>query len=158
MIRGTCRLRVGFTPGRAGFLAALSLLVLAAGCERDNMWTQAKVRTLGETEFFGDGRAAREPVAGTVAHGTFSSDRHFTEGLEGGKPSERFPVSVTARMLDMGEDRYMAHCSPCHGALGDGVSIVVQRGYKKPPPLADPRLMKATPGYLYRVLRSGVAR
>ncbi len=143
---------------RSCFVACLAACFLVAGCQKDDMWTQAKVGTLGETEFFGDGRGAREPVAGTVAFGSYAADKLMAKGLENGKPADRFPFPIDAAVLDLGKARYDTFCAPCHGALGDGVAILVQRGYRKPAPLADPRLLKASPGQLFRVLHVGVPR
>lgn len=137
-------------------LACLALVL--CGCEKDNMWVQARAGTLGETEYFGDGLSARKPVEGTVPHGSFSEDTLLHQGLEGGVPATRYPFTITADLLDRGEDRYTIHCAQCHGAVGDGQSLLVQRGYRKPAPFADPRLLAKSPGELYRVLVSGVVR
>ena len=144
---------------RLGFaVLSVGACLMIAGCEKDDMWTQAKVAPLGETEFFGDGRGAREPVPGTVPLGSHEADNLLAKGLEDGKPAKRFPYPIDAKILDLGKTRYDAFCAPCHGALGDGVAILVQRGYRKPAPLADPRLLKAPPGELFRVMEVGVPR
>lgn len=141
-----------------GALLSACACLAIAGCQKDDMWTQAKVGPLGETEFFGDGRGAREPAPGTVSSGSYIADKLLAKGIEEGKPAQRFPYAIDAKTLDLGKARYDTFCAPCHGALGDGVAILVQRGYRKPAPLADPRLLRASPGELFLVMDVGVPR
>lgn len=129
-----------------------------AGCERDNMWIQARPPRLGESAFFEDGRAAREPIAGTVAHGSYSDDSLLHEGMEAGKAAERFPFAVDAKVLDRGKERYGVFCAQCHGQLGDGVSILVQRGYQRIRPFTDPATLKKPIGELYQAFKKGVPK
>lgn len=143
---------------RGAFIALIAAIWTVAGCERDSMWTQARSQRLGESAFFADGRAAREPVPGTVAHGAYSGDRLLQNGTENGKPADRFPFAIDAKVLERGRDRYGIYCGQCHGEVGDGVAIVVQRGYRPPKPLSDPETMKKSLGELYRAFTKGVPR
>ncbi|MEK7833562.1 MAG: hypothetical protein AAB401_20915, partial [Acidobacteriota bacterium] len=46
-------------------------------------------------------------------------------------------------ILDRGESRFNISCLPCHGKLGDGNGMIVQRGFRRPPSYHDPRLKTA---------------
>lgn len=141
-----------------GLAAMTAAMCVIAGCERDNMWTQARAPRLGESAFFSDGRASREPVQGSVTHGSYSNDTLLHDGTENGNPAERFPFAIDDDVLKRGKDRYGIYCSQCHGEVGDGVAIVVQRGYRPPKPFADPEIMKKSLGELVQALKKGVPR
>lgn len=144
--------------GSSVFAWAGVIAMIAAGCQRDNMWIQAKVPRLGETAFFEDGRSAREPVAGTVTHGGYNPDPLVTQGLEQGRPTLRFPFAIEAKALARGNELYTVSCQPCHGTVGDGAAIVVLRGYRPPKPFADQTLLSKPVGELYRLCLNGVPR
>lgn len=69
--------------------------------------------------------------------------------------SNTFPFPVTREVVDRGQERYNIYCSMCHGATGDGLGMVVRRGYRQPPPLYIERLRKAPAGYFYDVITNG---
>ncbi|KAA0236194.1 MAG: hypothetical protein EDM74_11755 [Armatimonadetes bacterium] len=139
-------------------LGSAVFLVLAIGCSKDDMWIQAKAPRLGETAFFQDGQAARMPVEGTVPRGSFSEDTLLHEGSEDGKPAERFPFPVDRKILEAGRVNFDIHCMPCHGKLGNGDGIIVQRGYARPRPLYHPEVLAKPVGELYREFVSGVQK
>ncbi len=58
-------------------------------------------------------------------------------------------------ILDRGESRYRISCLPCHGTLGDGNGMIVQRGFKRPPSYHEERLRKAPSSYFYDVMTNG---
>jgi mono/diheme cytochrome c family protein len=66
-----------------------------------------------------------------------------------------FPFKVTREILDRGQSRYNISCSPCHGKLGDGNGMIVQRGFRRPPNYTDDRLMKAPSSHFYDVMTNG---
>src|SRR2546425_12939422 len=66
-----------------------------------------------------------------------------------------FPIAVTRQVLDRGQERFNIYCSPCHGRLGMGNGMIVQRGYRRPPSLHTERLREAPPGYLFDVISNG---
>ncbi|HKY05989.1 MAG TPA: cytochrome c [Blastocatellia bacterium] len=66
-----------------------------------------------------------------------------------------FPFPVTKEVMDRGEERYNIFCSVCHSRTGDGLGMVVRRGYRRPPSLHDDRLRQAPPGYLFDVITNG---
>jgi hypothetical protein len=138
------------------YLWSLAVFALVAfGCARDDMWYQKKVETYETSDFFADGIATRLPVEGTVAQGTIRDDKLMYEGTENGATAARFPFPITKERLERGRDRYDAFCMPCHGATGDGMGMIVQRGFKQPEALTAAHLVSAPPGYYFRVLKVG---
>ncbi|MBV9992149.1 MAG: cytochrome c [Alphaproteobacteria bacterium] len=117
--------------------AALSVLVLLAGCDDESMDTQNRLRTYAK----GD---ARPLVPGTVAQGALERERATLE-----------PPPVGLAFVERGQQRYGIYCAPCHGLAGDGDGIVVARGFPKPRPFGDPRLLQASAADLVDVISHG---
>jgi len=57
----------------------LALIFVTAGCRID-MHMQPYYRPLAKTDFFADGRSARNPVDGTVARGDLREDSYLYSG------------------------------------------------------------------------------
>jgi mono/diheme cytochrome c family protein len=136
--------------------AVILAAAFAAGCHVD-MRDQARVDPLESVDFFADGQGARPPIPGTVARGELKADPHLETGLVGGKLVTTFPFAVTAEVLARGQERYRIFCTPCHGQLGDGRGMVVQRGFKQPSSFHVDRLRVAPPGYFFDVMTNGFA-
>lgn len=66
-----------------------------------------------------------------------------------------FPMPVTREVLARGHEQFNVFCSPCHGKLGDGKGMIVQRGFKAPPSFHEERLRTAPPGYVFSVITNG---
>jgi mono/diheme cytochrome c family protein len=88
-----------------------------------------------------DGTSARAAPADTVARGQ----------LEEVGP----PAALTPQLLDRGQQRYDIYCSPCHGYLGDGGGMIVQRGFTPPPSFHSDRLRHAPDSYFIAIMTSG---
>lgn len=190
-------------------LVALLLLIATAPACRQDMHDQPKYEPLEPSAFFGDARASRPPVEGTVARGFLREDPFFFTGKTAagasasanpvatppgqtgetgtvqtgvggaaGQPAQQsnlqqtnlqqtnpqqsyqgfattFPFPVTKEVMDRGEERYNIFCSVCHSRTGDGLGMVVRRGYRRPPSLHEDRLRQAPPGYLFDVITNG---
>lgn len=130
-------------------------LISVGACQRNDMWEQPKVKTLGESEFFVSRQAALQPVPGTVPRGYLMEDEFLYKGIENGEIAKRFPFPITRTVLERGKDRYDIFCSPCHARTGDGLGMIVQRGYKQPASFHEERLRNAPPGYFFDVFISG---
>jgi mono/diheme cytochrome c family protein len=65
------------------------------------------------------------------------------------------PGPVTRERLVRGQSRFDIFCAPCHGRLGGGEGMIVQRGYKKAASFHDPRLRAAPAGYIFDVMTNG---
>jgi len=132
------------------------VLLLAAPACRQDMFNQPKVKPLARSDFFDDEMAARPPVEGTVARGELRADRILFTGIgPDGKFVAALPVSLTRALLLRGRERFDIFCSPCHGRVGDGRGMIVERGFKEPPSFHIDRLRTQPIGYFFDVVTSG---
>jgi mono/diheme cytochrome c family protein len=134
----------------------LSLAALS-GCA--DMKDQARHEPLERSGFFADGRSARPLVEGTVARGHLRDDDAYYRGLDAeGNFVARMPVRPDAAMLARGQERFEIFCAPCHSKLGDGMGMIVQRGYKQAASYHTDRLRAIEDGYIYDVITNGFAQ
>ena len=148
-----------------------------------DMVRQPKVRAQAPLDFFADGRGPRLPIAGTVPVG-YEMPKPKTEssppGMTGDAPEEAhmriafsagtdylntgkmgdqwgtaIPLPVTRELMERGQQRFNIYCTPCHGRLGFGNGMVVQRGYRPPPSLHDEKIRNQPVGYWYDVMTNG---
>ncbi len=133
---------------------ALLLLALATGCRRD-MQDQPKYIPLRPSDFFADGRSARPLPEGTVARGQLRADKVFYTGKSGDTYVDKLPFPLTRQVLERGQERFNIYCTPCHGRLGNGLGMIVQRGLKRPPSYHIDRLRQVPIGYFYDVITNG---
>lgn len=140
-------------------LAVVALFALALfGCQRNDMWYQAKYRTYSESDFFADGQTARPLPKGTVPRGHLEENDLLYRGLDNGKPTKVFPFQITKEVLARGKDRFNVFCAPCHARSGNGLGMIVQRGFPQPESFHIDRLRSASPGYFYGVLMDGYGK
>ena len=128
---------------------------------------QAKYKPQAESKFFTDGRVDRTRIAGTVAFGRRSdaaddkflkADSALFEGKDAkGAWVTGFPSAITvdAKFLERGQDRYTIYCAPCHGAIGDGNGITKQYGMGATPTYHDVRLRTMAEGELFNTITNG---
>ena len=138
-------------------LRSLSLalgLALLSACRQD-MHDQPRYEPLEASAFFADGRSARPQVEGTIAHGELRIDDHLYRGKVDGEFATTFPFEITREVMERGRERFNIFCSPCHGRLGNGEGMVVERGLKQPPSYHIERLREAPPGYFFDVITHG---
>ena len=159
---------------RVFVLIALSLFTTtSAGCgfmAEPDMVVQPKLKPLQPSAFFADGRGSRPVEPGTIARGQLGVSAAFDTGtvegalveyipLEGFDPSETVAAdrarASRRAALERGRERYNIYCSPCHSRAGDGLGMIVQRGFSRPPSLHEKRLVDAPPGHFYRVITNG---
>jgi len=139
---------------RAAFAACVLAAVLASGCRLD-MHVQPKYLPYEPSEFFSDGRSARQPVPGTVARGQLRIDEHLYTGKVDGKVVDTFPFPITANDILRGQERYNIYCTPCHDYTGSGRGMIVQRGFPQPPSYHIDRLRQAPVGHFFDVMTNG---
>jgi mono/diheme cytochrome c family protein len=96
---------------------------------------------------------AQMTPATVQAGGTPAGSSGPTQAVPTGE--DGFPFKVTREILDRGESRFNISCAPCHGKLGDGNGMIVQRGFRRPPNYTDDRLMKAPSSHFYDVMTNG---
>ncbi len=129
-----------------------------------NMDFQKRFEAQEKNDFFGDKRAMRPEIEGTVARGQLRIDDHLYVGKVGEDhvstlPTTRTdgqPLEVDRDYLEHGQERYNIYCSPCHDASGMGQGLVVQRGMLQPPSLHEEYLLAKNVGYFYDVITNGV--
>ena len=68
---------------------------------------------------------------------------------------DTFPFPVTREVLERGRQRFTIFCAVCHGPLGQGNGIVVQRGFTPPPSYHIERLRQAPVGHFFQVITDG---
>src|SRR6266850_252935 len=142
------------TNARKFLPAVLALIFVTTACRID-MHIQPYYRPLAKSDFFADGRSARNPVDGTVARGDLREDSYLYTGKIGGNPGDYMPFPVTPDVLTRGQDRFNVYCAPCHGRVGDGNGFIPSRGLKRPPSYHIDRLRKAPVGYFFDVMTNG---
>ena len=140
--------------GRALVWLALAAVVWLGACRQD-MFDQPRTRPLRRSEFFGDGRSARPPVAGSVARGQLHDDPHLYTGRVNGALVTTFPFPVSREVLERGHERYNIFCAPCHDRVGNGNGMVVRRGFRAPPSFHIDRLRAAPAGHYFDVITNG---
>jgi hypothetical protein len=136
-----------------GLLLCVAAL-LGAGCRQD-MHDQPRYKALAKSDFYPDDRSARPLVAGTVARGWLRDDDALYTGKNGQELATSFPFPVTSEVLARGQQRFSIYCTPCHGQLGNGEGMIVQRGFKRPTSFHIDRLREAPPGYFFDVMTNG---
>lgn len=135
-------------------LAAAALLVLS-GCRQD-MQDMPRYTPLRRSDFFADQRSQRPPVEGAIARGHLKDDAAFYTGKDpAGRFVAEFPFPVTRQVLTRGQQRFNVYCAPCHDSLGNGLGMIVRRGYRRPPSYHIDRLREVSNGYLYDVITNG---
>src|SRR5271154_5186000 len=137
----------------AAFGAMAATLVLA-GCRQD-MQDQPKFFPQRGTDFYADGRSVRPQVENTVARGQLREDSYFSTGLVNGKEGDGLPFPVTQQVLERGQERYNIYCTPCHSRVGNGIGMIVQRGYMKAGSFHSARLESAPLGHFFHVITNG---
>jgi hypothetical protein len=109
------------------------------------------------SEFFEDGSAMRQPVAGTVAQGQLHADVvYYTGRTADSLLVKKIPLQINMELLLRGQERYTIFCSPCHDQTGSGQGIVIKKGFMPPPSFHQQRLREVEDGHLYEVIRNGI--
>jgi hypothetical protein len=119
------------------------------------MHDQPRFEALEASDFFEDGRSARPQIPGTVARGGLKRDEHLYYGRVDGELAETLPFPVTRDVLKRGRERFDIFCTPCHGGLGNGEGMIVQRGFRRPPSFHEQRLRDIPVGHFFDVVTNG---
>ncbi len=135
-------------------LALLASTAILAGCRQD-MHDAPRYEAFEASSTFPDNRASRTPPAGTVARGWLRDDEALYTGKINGVPVDEFPVPIGHDELARGQQRFNIYCTPCHGRLGDGQGMVVQRGLRQAASYHQDRLRQEKNGYFYDVITNG---
>lgn len=120
------------------------------------MHDQPKIEPFEANAFFADGVGSRIPPAGTIARGWLREDTVLWEGKDAaGELVDTLPMELSQELLQRGQQRFEIYCSVCHGSTGDGLGMIVRRGFKQPPPLYEQRLQEMPVGYFFDVMTNG---
>ncbi len=134
-----------------------SCLFILLGCHQD-MYDQPKQKPLSQSSFYSDESSARPLIEGTVARGHARTDELLYTGKIHGKLVEAFPFPITNEVLNRGQERFNTFCSPCHGRLGDGKGMIVQRGFPQPNSFLSDSMRANPAGYYFDVITNGFGR
>jgi mono/diheme cytochrome c family protein len=135
-------------------LAIVASASILAGCRQD-MHDTPRYEAYEASSTFADNRASRSAPAGTVARGWLRDDEALYTGKIAGQPVDEFPFAITRADLERGQQRFNIYCTPCHGKLGDGQGMVVQRGLRQAASYHQDRLRQEKLGYFYDVITNG---
>ena len=135
-------------------------IIFLTGCDIVplHMRDQPRYNPLAQSQFFANGAAARPLPANTIPRGEWGAamlDEPFYTGKVGDEFVETIPVPVNMGLMERGQRDYDTFCSPCHGRVGYGDGMVVQRGFVKPPSFHIDRLREAPDGYFFDVTTNG---
>ena len=108
-----------------------------------------------ESAFFADGVASRQFPEGTIARGHLRDSPLYTGLTAEDAMISEFPLPVDRQLLDRGRRGFDTFCAPCHGRTGDGLGMIVRRGFKQPASFHDERLRQQPVGYFYGVISNG---
>ena len=138
--------------------AVSTAALLVSGC-RQGMFDQQKLRPYRSSALWENESSARPLPAGTVPRGFLREDKAYFTGVgPDGKFVTELPVPLTKELLLRGKDRYDIFCSPCHGRTGDGLGMIVQRGFARPPSFHIERLRNERIGYFFDVDTNGFGK
>jgi mono/diheme cytochrome c family protein len=133
-----------------------------------DMDNQEKFKAQHAMPLFADGRAMRQPVAGTVALGETRLDEHFYRGLVKGDyaldfPTHRPEVRLDEAFIRRGQRQFSIYCAPCHGLDGSGEGRVNQRALEltdsawvQAAALYDGERTGRTAGHIFNTITNGV--
>jgi mono/diheme cytochrome c family protein len=134
--------------------AAAFMLLTLIGCRQD-MQDQPRMYPQRTSAFFADGRSVRSQVSGTVARSQANRNTYFLTGMVEGKEADGLPFPLTLEVLARGQERYNIYCSPCHSRVGNGMGMIVQRGYHLAADFHSERLRQIPLGHLFSVITNG---
>jgi len=127
-------------------LALLASTAILAGCRQD-MHDGPRYEAFEASSTF--------PPAGTVARGWLRDDEALYTGKINGQMVDQFPFAIGREDLVRGQQRFNIYCTPCHGKIGDGQGMVVQRGLRQAASYHQDRLRQEKLGYFYDVITNG---
>ena len=144
-------------------LAAIGLTACAGQTTRStsievwpDMKRQYKSKPQTESHFFGDHRASRMPVPGTVARGFLKEDAAYFTGAVAGQYVGRNPETINADLLKLGQMKFNTYCSPCHSRIANGKGIVpLKEPTWQPTNLHEVRVKSMVDGEIFSIITQG---
>jgi mono/diheme cytochrome c family protein len=128
-----------------------------------NMEEQPYYRPMTPTGHFVDGMSERPLVSGVVPRPADQSPGIPYVAVRTAGPANypviaqttKIPIPITRRTLEEGQELFGTYCAMCHGAVGDGRGMIVQRGFYPPPSYHIPRLREAADSHFFNVITNG---
>jgi mono/diheme cytochrome c family protein len=124
-----------------------------------SMRQQPKFKPQSASVFFADGRADRAPPPNVVpASLPLRDDDSLYLGKNvDGSWVRGFPgaITVDAKLLARGRERYAIYCSPCHGLVGDGNGVTRRYGMGATASYHDDRLRQMAEGEIFNTITNG---
>jgi mono/diheme cytochrome c family protein len=117
----------------------------------DFMQNQKKGSAQAESSFFTDKREMRKPAEGSVARGFIPYE--FT-GITDTNQFYGNPLLPSKKVLELGQSKFLAFCSPCHGDYADGSSRL-RALFPPGPTLHSERVIGFTDGKIYNIITNG---
>ena len=139
---------------KLGCLSAMTAMLVLAGCRQD-MHNEPKFIPQRGTTFYASGRSVRPQVENTIARSQIDEDSYFATGLQNGKEADGLPIPLTQATMERGQERFNIYCTPCHSRVGNGVGMIVQRGYRPAGDFHTDRLRNAPLGHFFAVMTNG---
>lgn len=143
-----------------------------------DMKHQPKFQPQHPSTFFADGRAAREPIPGTVpigynvsgayyqlsannvsdTAGFGAEPNYFNTGKMGEFYGDGFPeqVKVDEKLLARGQERFNINCAICHGATAMGDGIIKRYGLVTIKSLQDEIIRIQPDGKYFNTITNGM--
>ena len=139
-------------------LLFISLGLLLSGCGRNMYDQKGKYETYEPSDMFEDGTSARPLLEGTVTRTRGDVNDAFFTGQDANGLLTESPIPITEETLARGQERYNIYCSPCHNFNGNGMGMIVQKGFVQPTSFHDQRLQQSPVGYFYNSITNGFGR
>ena len=122
-----------------------------------NMYETVSYEPYGAYDVFVDEQEAKIPAEGTISRGWKPYEYENTpEGFAAAKVELENPLPYTEDNLIRGKVLYTIYCAVCHGDLGDGKGILVQREKILGVPSYDDIGRAITEGSVYHVMYYGL--
>lgn len=147
-------------------LGLTAMLLAVSGC-LDQSVTDRALQRMSEqprydvyegSRFFRNRMAMQLPPDGTVPRDAVLDPGVATGRTPAGGYLAQVPVPVTAELMRLGRSRFQIYCAVCHGAAGDGQSVVASNMTERRPPPLRGTASSLSPGFLYEVIRNGLGR
>lgn len=93
-----------------------------------DMYKPIGYETYSQNPNYANGMTSRNPVEGTIARGQEVYDYENTEeGYIDAKQNSKNPLEKNNKNIENGKKMYNIYCISCHGEVGDGNGVLVQR-------------------------------
>src|SRR5688572_16714933 len=110
--------------------AVVAAMAMLAGCRQD-MHDAPRYEAFEATAPFTATPSLRMQTVGTGPRGWLREGGALQCGTVAGQLINEFPFALAHAALVRGQRRFNVYCTACHGALGAGNGMVVQRGVRQ---------------------------